>query len=144
MRSLRRWRRDYSLGIASGFVGIVLAGAATAPSPILDGQLAAPRVVAASIAMILTVLLMTATRSSHPPATATTLLVALGASATAERAFAIVAGVVIVAAAGELLRRVRLDRRTPAERMAPSPSIASLRLRRPLGRTRSATSPRPG
>ena len=135
----------HGLGIAAGFAGIVLAGAATAPSPILDGQLVAPRVLAAAIAMALTIVLSAATHSSHPPATATTLLVALGASATLDKAFAILAGVVIVAVAGELLRRVRLERRTPSERMAPQPSIASMRLRLPLARTRSATTtPRAG
>jgi CBS-domain-containing membrane protein len=128
------------LGVAAGFIGILLAGAANAPSPILDGQLVASRVLAATIAMALTVILMAATRSSHPPATASTLLVALGASATSDRAFAILAGAVIVGIVGELLRRLRLERRTPSERMAPRPSIASMRLRRPLARTRSATS----
>jgi len=119
------------LGVAAGFIGILLAGAANAPSPILDGQLVASRVLAATIAMALTVILMAATRSTHPPATASTLLVALGASATYDKAFAIVAGAVIVAIVGELLRRLRLERRTPSERMAPRPSIASIRLRRP-------------
>ncbi|HET7030315.1 MAG TPA: HPP family protein [Candidatus Limnocylindrales bacterium] len=131
------------LGVAAGFAGIVLAGAAAAPSPILDGQLVIGRVVAATIAIALTVVLTTATRSSHPPATATTLLVALGASATWDKAFAIVAGAVLLAIAGELIRRVRLERRTPAERMAPRPSIASMRLRRPLAPPRSPSVSRP-
>ena len=132
------------LGIAAGFAGIFVAGAASAPSPIRDGQLVTARVLAATIAMALTVILTAATRSSHPPATATTLLVALGASATYEKAFAVVAGVVIVAIVGELVRRVRLERRTPSERMAPRPSIASMRLRRPLSGTAPATKPRGG
>jgi hypothetical protein len=133
------------LGIAAGFAGIVLAGAATAPSPLLEGQLVPARVLAATLAIVFSLVLMTATRSVHPPATATTLLVALGASATLDKALAIAAGVIVVALGGELLRRVRLERRAPAERMAPRPSIASERLRRPSAQVRrGAPTPRPG
>jgi hypothetical protein len=89
-----------------------------------------------------------AVRASHPPAAATTLLVALGAVATADKALNLFAGVVLIAIAGELLRRVRLERRTPSERMAPTRSIAWTRLRMPAGRparipVRFARSPRP-
>jgi HPP family len=127
----RAWNTliGHLVGIAAGFVAIVLAGAANAPSPILQGELVLPRVVAATIAVALTVLVSAALRASHPPAAATTLLVALGASATADKALSLFAGVVVVAIAGELLRRVRLERRAPAERMAPPQSIAWARLR---------------
>ncbi|HET7473910.1 MAG TPA: HPP family protein [Candidatus Limnocylindrales bacterium] len=133
----RMWNTlaGHILGIAAGFLGIALAGAAVAPSPLIDGQLVVSRVLAATIAILLTMLLMTMFRASHPPATATTLLVALGATATADKALSIVAGVVIVALGGELIRRFRLERRTPSERMAPPRSMAWLRLRRPLGGT---------
>jgi hypothetical protein len=124
------------IGVLAGFAGIFLAGAATAPSVLQTGELTWPRVVAATIAMILTVLGYTLARASHPPAAATTLLVALGGIATADKAVALLAGVVVLAAAGELLRRLRLERRTPAERMAPTWSLARERLRRP--------SPNPG
>jgi hypothetical protein len=59
------------------------------------------------------------------------LLVALGATATADKALSLFTGVVVVAVAGELLRRVRLERRSPAERMAPRRSIAWTRLHGP-------------
>jgi CBS-domain-containing membrane protein len=94
--------------------------------------------------MAVAIVLMTGTRSMHPPATATTLLVALGATATLDRVLALVGGVVIVACAGEILRRVRLERRAPAERMAPRDSIAWSRLRRPLSPIRRVPPPRPG
>ncbi len=117
--------------IGAGFVAIVLAGAANAPSPILQGELVLPRVVAATIAIVLTLLIGALLRASHPPAAATTLLVALGATATADKALSLFTGVVVVAVAGELLRRVRLERRSPAERMAPRRSIAWTRLHGP-------------
>jgi hypothetical protein len=116
-------------GIAAGFVGILVAGAATAPSPILDGQLPVSRVIAATIAVALTIAVGALLRASHPPAAATTLLVALGATATADKVLSLLAGVVVVAIAGELLRRVRLERRSPAERMAPRRSMAWASLR---------------
>ena len=118
-------------GIAAGFLAIILAGAADAPSPLLQGELVLSRVIAATIAVALTLVATATLRASHPPATATTLLVALGAAATADAALNIVAGVVIIAAAGEILRRVRLERRAPSERMAPARSLAWRRLRRP-------------
>lgn len=116
------------LGILAGFAGIALAGAAAAPSPIVQGELTTSRVLAATIAVAVTVMLTTLARASHPPAAATTLLVSLGAVATAEKALSLFAGVVVVAVAGELLRRVRLERRSPAERMAPRRSLAWSRL----------------
>lgn len=118
-------------GIAAGFAGIVLAGAANAPSPLLQGELVPARVLAATIAIALTLLVGALLRASHPPAAATTLLVALGATATADKAVSLFAGVVVVAVAGELLRRVRLERRSPSERMAPRRSIAWARLHGP-------------
>ena len=127
----RAWNTliGHLIGIAAGFVGIVLAGSANAPSPIVQGELVPARVVAATVAILLTVLLSGSVRATHAPAAATTLLVALGAVATADKALSLFAGVVVIAIAGELLRRVRLERRSPSERMAPRDSLASSRLR---------------
>jgi CBS-domain-containing membrane protein len=60
-------------------------------------------------------------RASHPPAAATTLLLTLGILKGVENVIALLVGVVIVAAVGELLRRVRL-RQLP---MAPQPRSAT-------------------
>jgi hypothetical protein len=68
-------------------------------------------------------------RATHPPAAATTLLVALGAIATFEQALIVMAGVLVTAAAGELLRTVRRERVAPGERMAPARSLLRQRLR---------------
>jgi hypothetical protein len=132
----RAWNTvaGHGIGIAAGFLGIVLAAAANAPSPLLDGTLTASRALAAALAIGLTLAGMAAARASHPPAAATTLLVALGAVATGDKALNLFAGVVLIAIAGELLRRVRLERRTPAERMAPARSTAWSRLRIPSRR----------
>ena len=142
----RAWNTliGHLVGIGAGFVGIVLAGAATAPSPLIAGELSASRVVAATIAIALTLAVTALARATHPPAAATTLLVALGAVATADRALSLFAGVVVIAIAGELLRRIRLERRSPAERMAPRWSAAWQRLHgaEPLP-GRAALRPRP-
>jgi hypothetical protein len=127
----RAWNTlvGHAIGIGAGFLAIVVAGAANDPSPIVDGQLTLGRVIAATIAVGLTLLLSAMARANHPPAAATTLLVALGAAATAEKSLNLFAGVILIAIAGELLRRVRLERRAPAERMAPRMSAARERLR---------------
>ncbi len=126
----RAWNTliGHLIGILAGFAGIAIAGAAAAPSPILQGELPLARVVAATIAVVLTLLLSSLARANHPPAAATTLLVALGAAATADKALSLFAGVVVIAVAGEVLRRVRLERRSPAERMAPRRSLAWSRI----------------
>ena len=65
--------------------------------------------VAVALAMALELLC----RVPHLPAASTTLLVALGTfTPTVRDTVAVVTGVVIVAAAGEALRRVRLGGRT--------------------------------
>ena len=117
------------VGLAAGVAAVVLLGARSAPNPIASGDLTAVRVAAATVAILLTAIGMILLRASHPPAAATTLLVALGAIATPPQILATIGGVVIVAAAGELVRRVRLDRPTPAERMAPAASVARAKLR---------------
>jgi CBS-domain-containing membrane protein len=107
----------------------MLLGARSAPNPIQSGELTAVRVEAAVVAVALTVLAGFALRASHPPAVATTLLVALGAIATPQQVLATIAGVVLVTLFGEWVRRVRLDRTTPSERRAPARSVTRLRLR---------------
>jgi adenine/guanine phosphoribosyltransferase-like PRPP-binding protein len=57
------------------------------------------------------------------------LLVALGSISTVDKAGAVVAGVAVLALMGELLRRVRLERSTPSEKLAPKDSVARWRLR---------------
>ena len=111
-------------GLIVGFVAVVLVGAANEPVVLVAGILTWPRVAAAVIAIVLTLILGVLTRSSHPPAAATTLLVALGSVATVDRSLALIAGVAVVALLGEVIRRIRLERMAPAERRGPRDSVA--------------------
>lgn len=117
------------IGLAAGLAAVALLGAQNAPNPIQTGQLEPVRVAAATLAILLTSLGGIIARASHPPAAATTLLVALGAISKPEQVLATIVGVLIVAVAGEAVRRTRLDRPTPAERMAPPASAAHVKLR---------------
>ena len=94
-----------------------------------DHELAPVRVLAAVIAIALTVALGFGLRASHPPAAATTLLVALGSVATFRDALVVMVGVAITAILGELLRTLRRQRFAPGERMAPPGSTLTERLR---------------
>jgi hypothetical protein len=117
-------------GLVAGFLGVALFRAADAPVVLVDQVLVPERVGAAVVAVALTVMFSILLRASHPPAAATTLLVALGSIATLTDALNLMLGVVLIAVAGELLRRIRLERTTPAERMGPRSSQARLALRR--------------
>ena len=116
-------------GLVAGFAAVVLLGAQNAPVVLTDGQLVPARVVAAAIAVALTVLIGDVLRAPHPPAAATALLVALGSIATLDGALWVVAGAAVIAILGEIVRLVRLDRRVPAERRAPADSLIATRLR---------------
>jgi hypothetical protein len=117
-------------GLFAGFLGVALFRAADAPVVLVDHVLAPERVGAAVVAVALTVAFGVLLRASHPPAAATTLLVALGSIATLTDALNLMVGVLLIAIAGELLRRFRLERTAPAERMGPRLSQARLALRR--------------
>jgi len=119
-------------GLLAGFAAVFILGAQAAPVVLTDGELVAARVVAAAIAVALTVLLGDVLRASHPPAAATALLVALGSIATLEKALWVVAGAAVIAILGEGVRLARLDRRVPAERRAPADSLIATRLRRAI------------
>jgi hypothetical protein len=116
-------------GLLAGFAGVLLAGAAGSPSVLGDHVLVAPRVLAAIIAIALTAILGAILAASHPPAAATTLLVALGSIKTLEDSINLMAGVVVIAIAGELFREARTRRVAPAERLAPRESLVRRYLR---------------
>jgi CBS-domain-containing membrane protein len=96
------------IGLAMGFVSVMVFNAWQSPSPLLDHQLDMTRVWASALALTLTVLLAFLFKASHPPAGATTLLVSLGALRTREDALNLIAGVLIVALLGQILRKLRL------------------------------------
>jgi CBS domain-containing membrane protein len=99
-------------GLLSGFASVMLFGLAHAPSIFHVRVVSVPRVAAAVLAVLLAVLLELVLDAAHPPATATTLLAALGSfRPTWHDGLTVVAGVLIVAMTGELgrylQRRVR-------------------------------------
>lgn len=97
------------VGLIAGFVAVALLGAGDAPVVLTTHHLTAIRVWAAALALALTILGNWFLRSSHPPAGATTLLVALGTFKTGSDALTVVAGVLIVAVFGELFRSTRAE-----------------------------------
>ncbi|GHF44024.1 CBS-domain-containing membrane protein [Deinococcus metalli] len=99
----------HAMGLLAGFLAVWLFGASSAPSVLATHTLTSPRVWASALAIILTVLVGLLLRASHPPAAATTLLASLGGfPPTVRSAVTVMAGVLIVTALGELLRRWRL------------------------------------
>jgi hypothetical protein len=119
----------HSGGLVSGFAAVWLLGAASAPTVLGDHQLVLARVLAAAVAIGLTIGLGFLLRASHPPAAATTLLVALGSIATLEQGLVVLAGVLVLAGIGEIFREVRRRRIAPGERMAPRRSRLGEQLR---------------
>ena len=119
--------------VVAGFTGVLLTGAMNEPVVLVDHVITLPRVLASVIAILLTVLVGGLLRASHPPAAATTLLVSLGSLRTLDDAANLAIGVVILAIAGAVLRDVRTQRETPAERMAPEGSLVARFLRRGTG-----------
>jgi hypothetical protein len=96
------------VGLGAGFVALAAFGAWGAPPVLSSGQLTGQRVGAAVLALVLTIAGALALRATHPPAAATALLVALGSLQTAPQAAHVAIGAVVIALAGEALRRLRL------------------------------------
>lgn len=67
----------HAIGILCGYFGLLVTGLTVAPS-VVDGGVTLPRVIAASLALALTGAIMVIAKTPHPPAGATTLIVALG------------------------------------------------------------------
>lgn len=97
------------IGLLMGFLSVWVLGAGHAPAVLSTHELTAPRVCASVLAIGLTLAIGLLARASHPPAAATTLLASLGGfPPTWHSGLTVMAGVVIVALFGELLRRIRL------------------------------------
>lgn len=98
------------VGLAAGVAAVLLLGGDGAPPVLADKELSAVRVGAAVVASGLTMLGLALLKASHPPAAATTLLVALGGiGPTWSDAGNVVAGVVVVASFGEGVRYLRRE-----------------------------------
>jgi hypothetical protein len=108
----------HAIGLLAGFAALTLLNAWAAPVVLQTKELAAIRVAAAVIALMLTLGLAPLVRAGHPPAGATALLVALGSLQTFTDAVNVICGAAILALIGELLRRVRLSKPLGGERRA--------------------------
>jgi hypothetical protein len=96
------------IGLLAGFAAVAIFNAWQSPGVLSDHQLALTRVWASAVALGLTLLVGLFLKASHPPAGATTLLVALGAIRTMQDALNAMAGVLLIALFGAAFRRARL------------------------------------
>ncbi len=111
------------VGLGSGLLAVFVLRADQSSSVLATGYLAPVRVAASALAIALTIAIGLLLRASHPPASATTLLVALGAFKAEPRTVAVVViGIVLVAFLGEGLRRVRLNQYRKGEAGFPGRS----------------------
>lgn len=86
---------------------VFVTGAVDAPGVLEARALSGVRVLAAVLAVLLSMWVQTALRARHPPAEATTLLVALGAlKPDVATVLTVLAGVTLVAVLGEAARRL--------------------------------------
>jgi hypothetical protein len=99
----------YAVALAAGLLAVYLSGAFAEPAVTSGGSLTTPRVMAAAIAVLLCLLGQSALKRPHPPAVATTLLVALGAfEPSLHGALILTCGIALVTVFGEMARRWRL------------------------------------
>lgn len=96
------------VGIAAALFAVSVVGAVNAPPVLPTHHLTAVRVWAAVIAITLDRLFAMMLKATHPPSAATTLLIALGLLRTTRHdVLVVVAGVLIVAVFGEVIRWFR-------------------------------------
>jgi len=98
----------HMVGLAAGFLAVYLLNAWTEPSVISTGIVSTKRLWAVAIATTLTTLVTLILKAGQPAALATTLLISLGSMQSRRDAIAIVAGILIITAIGEPVRRFRL------------------------------------
>jgi len=107
------------VAVAAGWLALVVTGLRTAPSAIEQG-LSLPHVIAAVVALGVTVLVLQVLRLPHAPAGATTLIVGLGILKTPGQLAVMVLSVVLVtllASAANVAARVRQAGVTDARRV---------------------------
>ena len=96
------------VGLAMGYLAVIAVAAESAPPVIAAHQLHPSRVIAGTVAVTLTWLVLWILRATHPPAAATTLLAALGAfRPNVTDALDVVGGVLVIAVLGESVRWAR-------------------------------------
>lgn len=100
----------HMIALGAGFFAVFLLGAGGAPVVLSTGILSWPRVLAATVALLLTIAVAEPLRASHPPAGATALLVALGSLSTPRDALNLTIGAALIAVFGVAVRRARMGR----------------------------------
>lgn len=95
----------HGVAILAGLLALVLFGLRDHPSAVTEG-LTLSRVLAAAVALGLTTFVLSALRTPHPPAGATTLIVALGILTTTSQLLTMALAVVFITAVGLLLNRL--------------------------------------
>ena len=99
---------SHLVGFCAGSATVLLLGLAHAPSVFEVQDVSLARAAAAVISIVLATLVELALEAAHPPAGSTTLLVALGSMKPTVAWFALLTGgVLAVATAGEVVRRMR-------------------------------------
>lgn len=93
------------LGVAAGYVALVVFGLAGAPSAFQYG-VTLSRAGAAALSLGLTAALMTWSDAPHPPAGATTLIVSLGILTTPSQLAALMIAVIFLAYQGVVINRL--------------------------------------
>jgi HPP family len=96
------------IGLGAGFLAVYLLNAWNAPNVISTGIVSSERLWAATVAAMLTTFITLILKAGQPAALATTLLISLGSMQTLWGAIDIIAGVLIITAIGEPVRRFRL------------------------------------
>lgn len=116
MRSARTYNIvvGHFVALGAGFLAIYLMSAWGAPSVTTAHSVAPARIYCATIAAGITTIATLLLRASQPASLSTTLLVSLGSMQTRQDAIAIIVGVLIIAAIGQPLRRLRLKQRQSA------------------------------
>lgn len=105
--SARPWNTvvGHAIGAGAGLLALFVCGADHAPLPASAGFVVGSRVAAAALAVALTVAGQLLIRAPHAPAAATTMLIALGGMQPDGRTLvALVVGVGLIAALGEITR----------------------------------------
>lgn len=98
----------HMIGLGAGFFALWILHAWSAPNVLAAGVVTPQRLWAVTIAAAMTTFVTLLLKAGQPAALATTLLVSLGAMQTGRDALAIIAGVLILTAIGEPVRRLRL------------------------------------
>jgi len=95
----------HSIGVGAGYLSLVVTGL-TQAGPATATGMTWPRVIAAGLAMFLTAAVMVLANAPHPPAAATTLIIALGILTQPWQLGVLLLGVALLAAQAILINRV--------------------------------------